>query len=134
MDKLKITKDSQELLDMGFKVVREGVNYYHFPFWIQEKGGDFEVLDWDNMPPEAKRHITQGSVDIDKIYSYKKHLYYKLFELKIKTKEDVWVPVVVYECLYENPDGMIWARYQDDFYSLFEKVHKYEDEKPAKSE
>ena len=30
-----------------------------------------------------------------------------------------WIDVVIYECLYDNPDGMVWVRTKEQFYNLF---------------
>jgi hypothetical protein len=32
-----------------------------------------------------------------------------------------WVEVVIYETLYENPDGRVWVREKEQFFKLFKK-------------
>lgn len=39
-------------------------------------------------------------------------------DLKININSE-WHPIVLYRCLYENPDGMEWTRTKEDFYSKF---------------
>jgi hypothetical protein len=53
-----------------------------------------------------------------KIYYYKEKPYKIFCNSKIKIN-NIWEDVVIYECLYENPDGKYWVRFNDDFYSLF---------------
>lgn len=83
------------------------------------------------------------------VYYYKGKPYAKIVETKIKAsgildfvsgmnsnkryvdlifveKCNEWVDVVIYECLYENPDGQIWVREKTQFYELFKTK---EDEK-----
>lgn len=51
--------------------------------------------------------------------------YYKNKPYKVnnhcKAKIDgKWINCVVYECLYENPDGQVWIRTGEEFYKLFQ--------------
>lgn len=55
------------------------------------------------------------------IYYYKDKPYKILYESKVKI-EDVWHPCIVYECLYDNPDGKIWIRIKDSFFNLFKNT------------
>lgn len=32
---------------------------------------------------------------------------------------DEWIDVVIYQCLYVNPDGHIWVREYNEFFNLF---------------
>lgn len=34
-------------------------------------------------------------------------------------KDMEWIEVVIYMCLYENPDGMVWVREKSEFYNKF---------------
>lgn len=52
------------------------------------------------------------------LYEYKGKHYTIVCESKIKLNGE-WVDVVVYRCAYENPDGMEWVRFKEEFYSLF---------------
>lgn len=54
------------------------------------------------------------------IYYYNDKPYCVMEETKMKI-EGVWVDCVIYQCLYENPDGMIWVRPKGLFYELFKK-------------
>lgn len=74
-------------------------------------------------------------------YWYKNKPYRVLYESRIKTQGipdliasiDImahtifldskleWIDVVIYECLYENPDGTIWVREKKQFYELFKQ-------------
>ena len=69
---------------------------------------------------------------MNKTYYYKGKPYKVLLETKAKASGfadamDVdrydasreWIDVVIYECLYENPDGMVWVRTKEQFYNLF---------------
>lgn len=51
-------------------------------------------------------------------YYYKGNPYRILLRSFIKFSE-TWVPVIIYQCLYENEDGMIWVREEKQFYKLF---------------
>jgi hypothetical protein len=35
------------------------------------------------------------------------------------THDEEWINVVIYQCLYDNPDGDIWVREREQFYELF---------------
>jgi len=52
------------------------------------------------------------------IYYYKDKPYKILYESKIKISE-IWIDCIIYECLYENPEGMIWVREKNQFFKLF---------------
>ncbi len=60
---------------------------------------------------------------MEKYYSYKDKPYEIVSESKIKIG-GTWIDVVIYKCLYENPDGMIWVREKKEFFSLFVKMEK----------
>ena len=44
--------------------------------------------------------------------------YLKLFTTKVKIG-GLWVPAIIYVCLYWNKDGMIWVRTKKDFEQNF---------------
>jgi len=52
------------------------------------------------------------------VYTYKDKPYKILYESKIKIG-GTWIDVIVYECQYENSDGMIWVREREEFFKLF---------------
>lgn len=52
------------------------------------------------------------------IYEYKDKPYSILYHSFIKV-DGTWEPVIVYQCEYENPDGQVWVREQDEFFNLF---------------
>lgn len=54
-------------------------------------------------------------------YKYKERPYKIIHESKIKIG-GTWIDVVVYECLYENKDGMVWVREKEEFFKLFTKI------------
>ena len=60
------------------------------------------------------------NVTPEHIYYYKDKPYFIVTESKMKI-EGVWYPCIIYQCLYENPDGMIWVRKTEDFFELFKK-------------
>lgn len=51
-------------------------------------------------------------------YYYKDKPYRIIQESKVKI-EGVWYPCIIYECLYENPEGMVWVRPKESFFQLF---------------
>ena len=53
-------------------------------------------------------------------YSYKEKPYKILYETKIKIG-GTWIEAIVYECLYDNPDGKIWVREKQEFFNLFKQ-------------
>ncbi len=55
-------------------------------------------------------------------YKYKERPYKILHESKIKIG-GTWIDVIVYQCLYENPDGMIWVREKEEFFKLFTVIN-----------
>jgi hypothetical protein len=73
---------------------------------------------------------------VNKVYRFKGKPYLFVAQSKIKLSglvdagyvftDDVpeelpdWVDVVIYKCLYDNPDGEIWVREASQFYKLFE--------------
>jgi len=54
-------------------------------------------------------------------YTYKDKPYIILHESKYKDK-GVWKEVIIYMCLYPNPDGDIWVREKEEFFKLFKRV------------
>ncbi len=52
------------------------------------------------------------------IYEYKGKPYQVLTRSKIKMHGDWW-DVVIYKCLYVNPDGILWVRFAEEFEELF---------------
>ena len=62
------------------------------------------------------------------IYEYKGKPYKILMNSWMKYGS--WLECVIYMCLYENPDGMIWVREKEEFHRLFKKI---EDENPYSS-
>lgn len=57
---------------------------------------------------------------MSEIYYYKGKPYTIREISKIKIG-GIWIPVVIYECQYENPDGQTWVRTYVDFFNLFKK-------------
>ena len=55
------------------------------------------------------------------IYWYKDRPYKILYETVIK-EGDIWIPVVIYVCLYDNSDGNIWVRKTDEFDKKFSSI------------
>lgn len=55
------------------------------------------------------------------LYMYKGKPYEILLRIKFKVF-GYWLPIIVYQCMYENSDGMVWARFENEFFKLFKKV------------
>jgi hypothetical protein len=69
----------------------------------------------------------------DVVYYYKDKPYKIVSEIKFKASgileifgvvdvvvgDNEWVDIVIYETLYNNPDGKTWARTKKQFYELF---------------
>ena len=58
---------------------------------------------------------------MNKIYTYKGKLYEIFLETKSKVN-GVWTDWIIYQCLYENHDGMFWGRSKEEFFELFKEV------------
>lgn len=56
-----------------------------------------------------------------KRFEYKGKTYCIFQETKVKI-EGKWVDCVIYQTLYDNPDGEFWVRTKDEFHSLFKEV------------
>lgn len=57
--------------------------------------------------------------EINDMTYYFKDKPYKIFmETKIKIGED-WIDGIIYQCLYDNPDGIFWIRTKEDFFLKF---------------
>lgn len=54
-------------------------------------------------------------------YIFKEKFYKILYESKIKLG-GIWIDAIIYECQYENPDGMVWVRTKEEFFRLFSEV------------
>lgn len=54
-----------------------------------------------------------------KTYYYKDKPYHVKKHSKMKIG-GTWIDVVIYECQYENKDGMTWVREKEEFYKLFQ--------------
>ena len=55
-------------------------------------------------------------------YEYQGRKYVILFSSKMKIGQK-WIPVLIYKCLYDNPDGSIWVREEGEFWRLFKEVN-----------
>jgi hypothetical protein len=55
------------------------------------------------------------------VYEYKGKLYRIFAETRVKIN-GVWVDSIIYQTLYNNPDGWIWVRTREEFFSLFKEV------------
>jgi hypothetical protein len=53
-------------------------------------------------------------------YYFKDKPYAIICESKMKISE-LWIDVVIYETLYDNPEGRVWVREKGQFYKLFER-------------
>lgn len=58
------------------------------------------------------------------IYSYKEKDYEIIEKSKIKIGK-IWIDVIIYKCLYNNPDGLIWVRESTEFFELFKPKITY---------
>jgi hypothetical protein len=56
-----------------------------------------------------------------KVYEYKGKPYRIFAETKTKIN-GIWVDSIIYQTLYNNPDGWIWVRTKEEFFSLFKEV------------
>lgn len=54
-------------------------------------------------------------------YKYKNKTYVIFQETKMKI-DDKWINCVIYQTLYDNPDGIYWVRNSEEFFKLFEPV------------
>lgn len=103
---------------------------------LEKPGVPIYVIDPADMPILGKENVTyikevatKGVTELveqlmkDEIITYKyKDKPYKIsHESKMKLN-GVWIDVIIYECLYENPDGMIWVRKKEEFFKLFTKI------------
>lgn len=57
-----------------------------------------------------------------KIYEYKGKRYTVFCETIFKNDEDIWIPVVIYEAQYDNPDGKYFVRRKEKFYNDFKLI------------
>lgn len=62
--------------------------------------------------------VIHHNKDMEHIYYYKDKPYTIVINSKIKI-EGEWKNVIIYHCEYENPDGMYWTRFTDEFFDLF---------------
>lgn len=58
-----------------------------------------------------------------RIYYYKDKPYEVLSDTSIKIGDE-WIPGIIYICLYENKDGMVWVRTKEEFNKLFKEDGK----------
>lgn len=54
-------------------------------------------------------------------YEYKGKLYCIFQETKMKV-DGKWIDCVIYQTLYDNPDGEFWVRSSSEFFALFKAV------------
>lgn len=54
----------------------------------------------------------------NEIYYYKDKPYKIFAESSIKLNNK-WEKIIIYECQYDNPEGMLWVRLKNDFFELF---------------
>lgn len=72
---------------------------------------------------EGQYHIALYYIEDVKpkdIYYYKDKPYCIMEQHKRKVNGE-WESCITYQCLYENPDGMIWNRKTEEFFELFKK-------------
>lgn len=70
---------------------------------------------WFNNSPVVVEEIP---IIEPEIYYFKRKPYKIFCNSKLKF-EDEWKDVVIYEALYNNPDGKYWVRFKDQFFELF---------------
>jgi len=58
------------------------------------------------------------------IYTFKQKPYYIFQESKMKINGE-WIDCVIYKTLYHNPDGELWVRSSEEFFSLFTKLDEF---------
>jgi hypothetical protein len=106
----------------------------------EEEGSNWKSIEMmGKIIPKGVTHILQPLLKSEgRNFYFKNKPYLLLCESKIKaegiaealegygvTQTDVispemdWIEVVIYMCLYENPDGQIWVREKNEFYSKF---------------
>lgn len=56
-----------------------------------------------------------------KRYIYKNKIYCIFKETKMKIDGN-WVDCVIYQTLYNNPDGEFWVRSKEEFFKLFKEL------------
>jgi hypothetical protein len=59
---------------------------------------------------------------LKKKFEYKEKLYVIFQQTKMKIHNE-WVDCVIYQTLYDNPDGEFWVRNSEEFFSLFKEVN-----------
>lgn len=60
-------------------------------------------------------------VIIDDVYFYKGKPYRIDNHSKMRIG-GVWIDVIVYVCMYDNPEGKYWVREKKEFYKLFKTI------------
>lgn len=66
------------------------------------------------------RKVEKVEVDFRATYTYKGNRYKPLMFEWINIGSE-WKKMVKYQCLYPNPKGTIWYRFEEDFVKLFKK-------------
>jgi hypothetical protein len=87
--------------------------------WGVNKGskGDFDIYSITDFELIEE----QKTIVKKQRYIYKGNLYTIFITTKMKVN-GVWMPCVVYQTLYDNPDGEFWVRSAEEFYQLFKEV------------
>lgn len=58
----------------------------------------------------------------EKFYEYKGKPYRIFAETKTKINGQ-WVDSIIYQTLYVNPEGSLWVRTKEEFFSLFKEIN-----------
>lgn len=135
---VKLSSEVISFLSMGTKIVdyNTSISYYHFPFWIKEENGEFELFGLDKLPIDLIQKLQRERGASNTVYYFKDKPYEILYRSKMKTEDffklaigsyneqignwkSPWTEVVIYKCLYYNPDGEVWVREINEFFEKF---------------
>jgi hypothetical protein len=85
-----------------------------------EDGAYIGVIDIDKLKELSLSMPVFMNTDI---YYFKGKPYRIFSESKMKISE-LWIDVVIYEALYDCPDGKYWVREKGQFFKLFTHVNE----------
>lgn len=82
-----------------------------------------QVCDFIESESEKEEVRKVTNKNTKKRYIYKGNPYVIFQETKMKVDGE-WIDCVIYQTLYDNPDGEFWVRSSEEFFALFQEVRQ----------
>jgi hypothetical protein len=90
---------------------------------IKRKGHQLRDKDKDHYYFKGKPYVIlwESKMKISDLRNVIHLNWWQRFLLRLIFGKNQWLDIVIYKCMYDNPEGKIWVREKSEFYRLFSK-------------